>query len=457
MVSYSALLLQERSFGQGWAAASAALFCRAGEQLPDFGRDAKQAAGEEGAALPPPRAPLRFAGAPARDRSLSAAPPRLASPPPRRAGPAFLRRRRPPPPAPLPASSARSASPPPCCRCRRCSSLSGGGSSTSAPAKAGEERADAPRPPPLPVRLPCPPASLAAPQPRAPARPAEMAEKPGRRRRRHLRLLLLAVAFAALTGRGYADDFDLEDALDGGPPTKRPTHKPPKKSSGGTGELDLLDYFDTPPERTTKPAKATTGPFPRKPDDGRWNVLHTTTTTKQPKTTKPPPKKTPANDPDGFDLADALDDRNGGQGGGPPNVSPGRGSKGRGGKGGEPGISDDDLVDILGGGEYQPEKKKGGSGGSGGGDSNYDDGTLVETGTIAGIVSGLAMALIGAVSSYISYQQKKFCFSIQQGLNAEYVKGENMEAVVTEEPQVKYSVLEPQSAEPPPPQENAKV
>lgn len=41
-------------------------------------------------------------------------------------------------------------------------------------------------------------------------------------------------------------------------------------------------------------------------------------------------------------------------------------------------------------------------------------GALVETGTIAGIVSGLAMALIGAVSSYISYQQKKFCFSIQR-------------------------------------------
>uniref|UniRef100_A0A8C7E6L4 CD99 antigen-like protein 2 n=1 Tax=Naja naja TaxID=35670 RepID=A0A8C7E6L4_NAJNA len=67
--------------------------------------------------------------------------------------------------------------------------------------------------------------------------------------------------------------------------------------------------------------------------------------------------------------------------------------------------------------------------------SSASPGALVETGTIAGIVSGLAMALIGAVSSYISYQQKKFCFSIQQGLNAEYVKGENMEAVVTEEPQ----------------------
>lgn len=41
-------------------------------------------------------------------------------------------------------------------------------------------------------------------------------------------------------------------------------------------------------------------------------------------------------------------------------------------------------------------------------------GTVAETGTIAGIASGLAMALIGAVTSYISYQQKKFCFSIQR-------------------------------------------
>lgn len=37
-----------------------------------------------------------------------------------------------------------------------------------------------------------------------------------------------------------------------------------------------------------------------------------------------------------------------------------------------------------------------------------------ETGTIAGVASALAMALIGAVTSYISYQQKKFCFRIQR-------------------------------------------
>ncbi|XP_053230310.1 CD99 antigen-like protein 2 isoform X1 [Podarcis raffonei] len=268
-------------------------------------------------------------------------------------------------------------------------------------------------------------------------------------------LLLAAVALAALSGRGYADDFDfnLEDALDDGIPTKRPTPKPPKKPSSGTGDLDLADYFDTPPEMTTKSTKVTTGPYPRKPDDIHWNVMHTTT--KQPKTTKAPPKKVPAKDPMDFDLSDALDDHNPGQGGGTPNVNPGGGSKGTGGRGGKPGFSDDDLAGIVDEGGYQPDKKKGGSSGSGGSDN--DGALVVETGTIAGIVSGLAMALIGAVSSYISYQQKKFCFSIQQGLNAEYVKGENMEAVVTEEPQVKYSVLEPQTAEPPPPQENAKV
>lgn len=280
-----------------------------------------------------------------------------------------------------------------------------------------------------------------------------MAEKP---RCPRLLVLLLAVAFAALSGRGYADesDFSLEDALLDDLPTKRPTQKPSKKTSSETGDLDLADFFDTPLETTTKPLKATTKPYPRKPDDVHWNIL-ATTTTKQPKTTKSPPRKPPVKDPMDFDLADAIDDSNDGQGGGMPNVNPGGGSKGRGGRGGKHGISDDDLAKIVDEGGYHPDKKKGASGGSG--DSDYNDGALVETGTIAGIVSGLAMALIGAVSSYISYQQKKFCFSIQQGLNAEYVKGENMEAVVTEEPQVKYSVLEPQSAEPPPPQENAKA
>ncbi|NXD82562.1 C99L2 protein, partial [Halcyon senegalensis] len=209
--------------------------------------------------------------------------------------------------------------------------------------------------------------------------------------------------------------------------------------SPATG-FDLADYFDTPLETTTKPARPTPKPFPRpgKPDNSIWDVIQTTTT-KRPKTTRPPPKHNPEKNPMDFDLADALDDKNDRKDGGRPDVRPGEG------------FSDDDLASIVDGG-YSPDKKKGKSTLL----SLHPTGTVVETGTIAGIASGLAMALIGAVSSYISYQQKKFCFSIQQGLNAEYVKGENMEAVVSEEPQVKYSVLQTQSAEPPK-QDSAKM
>ncbi|KFP39104.1 CD99 antigen-like 2, partial [Chlamydotis macqueenii] len=149
-----------------------------------------------------------------------------------------------------------------------------------------------------------------------------------------------------------------------------------------------------------------------------WDVIHSTTT-KRPKTTRAPPKHNPGKNAMDFDLADALDDKNDRKDAGKPDIRPGEA------------FSDDDLAGIVDGG-YSPDKKKGDGGST---DSNYDGGRVAETGTIAGIASALAMALIGAVSSYISYQQKKFCFSIQQGLNAEYVKGENVEAVVSEEPQ----------------------
>ncbi|XP_053895186.1 CD99 antigen-like protein 2 isoform X1 [Malaclemys terrapin pileata] len=269
-------------------------------------------------------------------------------------------------------------------------------------------------------------------------------------------LLLLAAALAALLGRGYgddSDDFRLEDALDDHS-TKRPTPKLPKKPLDGTGYGDGLDDFSLSDALDDLSTKRPTPTLPRKPSGGTdislWDVIHTTTT-KKPKTTKAPPKKNPAKDPADFDLSDALDDQNDGKGGGKPNVKPGEGSKGKDNpsRGGKQAFSDDDLAGVLDDGKYHPDKKKGGS--------DYDAGTTAETGTIAGIASALVVALVGAVSSYISYQQKKFCFSIQQGLNAEYVKGENTEAVVTEEPQVKYSVLETQSAEPPPPQDTAKV
>ncbi|XP_037367723.1 CD99 antigen-like protein 2 isoform X3 [Talpa occidentalis] len=153
-----------------------------------------------------------------------------------------------------------------------------------------------------------------------------------------------------------------------------------------------------------------------------------TTTTKRPGTTRAPAKPE-----DDFNLADALDDRND-RDDGLRKPSAGGG-----------GITDQDLEDIL--GDYKPDKGKG--------DGRYDSndgsesGMSAETGTIAGVASALAMALVGAISSYVSYQQKKFCFSIQQGLSADYVRGENLEAVVCEEPQVTYMALPSQAAQPP--------
>uniref|UniRef100_A0A803J4M2 CD99 antigen-like protein 2 n=1 Tax=Xenopus tropicalis TaxID=8364 RepID=A0A803J4M2_XENTR len=214
---------------------------------------------------------------------------------------------------------------------------------------------------------------------------------------------VFALACLALSWRVYGDDFDLYDAL--GDPTEKPKPKPPKPPKSPThdsGDLDLSDFFDTPVKTTTKSPRLP----PKQPD------LRFSTTTKKPRTTKIPPKK-----------SDSKDKPSGGR---------------------QYDISDSDLDDILNDG-YNPDKKKGGGGGGGGGgratgqgDNDGSDtgfGSQAETGTIAGIASALAMALIGAVSSYISYQQKKFCFSIQEGLNAEYVKGEHMEAVVSEEPQ----------------------
>ncbi|XP_072287898.1 CD99 antigen-like protein 2 isoform X2 [Pyxicephalus adspersus] len=229
-------------------------------------------------------------------------------------------------------------------------------------------------------------------------------------------VLLVAAVWSA---HGQDDDFNLEDALDFVPTEKpKPAPKPPKPPKKLSDELDLSDFFDP-----TQPPKVIPKPPPRRPDIPTTKKPH-------PSTNKPPKKP----DPNDFDLSDALDGKNDRPAGGG-------------------GFSDSDLDDIFNDG-YKPDKGKGGRGGGRGSSDagnrdNTDTGALAETGTIAGIASALAMALIGAVSSYISYQQKKFCFSIQQGLNAEYVKGEHMEGVVSEEPQVKYSSLQSQSAVPP--------
>lgn len=237
--------------------------------------------------------------------------------------------------------------------------------------------------------------------------------------------LLLIAAFAALALRGSAeDDFDLSDALDD--PLPKPPSKPTKRPAQNEDYSDLdFDMFD----KTTKVPKTTTTKAPPRITPGRKVV-----TPKPKPITRAPPRPPAKPDPDDFDLRDALDENNDKKGGG------------RGGKS-DLGFSDKDLEDLAGDG-YTPDKTRDGN------DSPSDqgnNGSLEQTGTIAGIASALAMALIGAVSSYISYQQKKFCFSIQEGLNAEYAKGQAMEGVTVavEEPQVQQTLLKSESAEPP--------
>ncbi|NP_001406439.1 CD99 molecule like 4 precursor [Rattus norvegicus] len=213
-------------------------------------------------------------------------------------------------------------------------------------------------------------------------------------------LVCLVFSLATLVQRGYGDfdDFNLEDAL-----------------------------------KETSSVKQ------------RWDHI-TTTTTRRPGTTRAPSNPMEL---DGFDLEDALDDRNDLDG-------PKKPSTGEGG-----GWSDKDLEDILGGGGYKPDKNKGGGGGYG----SHDDpgsGAVTDPGTIAGLVSTLAVALLGAVSGYLSYQHRKFCFSVLRGLEEAYMKGENLEAVVCEEPRMEASMCEAppvtdstqhtQPAEPPAPE-----
>ncbi|XP_031647669.1 CD99 antigen-like protein 2 isoform X7 [Oncorhynchus kisutch] len=146
---------------------------------------------------------------------------------------------------------------------------------------------------------------------------------------------------------------------------------------------------------------------------------------------------------DGFDLSDALDDVSIATAATPKAV------EGAGAASDEFDLSDalDPNNDIGG-----KDKNKGQAGGHGGGQSAADDNnldTMAETGTIAGIISAIGLALVGAVTSYVSYQKKKLCFSIQQSLNADLVKTDNPDAVVATEPQVQQTLLEPPNAEPP--------
>ncbi|XP_069061189.1 CD99 antigen-like isoform X2 [Pleurodeles waltl] len=208
-------------------------------------------------------------------------------------------------------------------------------------------------------------------------------------------VLLLCLACAATLIRGQ-DDFDLSEAVDFEDPTPAPTPKKPvitKKpgSDDGTG-FDLGDALGGAGIPTKKPAPR---PVPGGADD--------------------------------FDLAGAIDgDSNLPTKKPVPRPNPG---------GGTGTFGDEDLFDAAGFDPNKPDKP------SGDGQSNTNDNPEEQkTSVVAGIVSAVGVALIGAVSSFIAYQKKKLCFKNSDG------DGENVDMQQhggdKAEPQVRRTLLE---------------
>ncbi|MEE6469047.1 hypothetical protein FKM82_008478 [Ascaphus truei] len=157
----------------------------------------------------------------------------------------------------------------------------------------------------------------------------------------------------------------------------------------GQNEFDLSDAFDNPAETTPKPV----------------------------------PSKKPAGD--GFDLGDAVghgDDMHK-----KPTIKP---QPGHGGAGGHE-FGDDDLFDAAGGKQSpnHPGEDQG----------QHPKEEAAQPGVVAGVVSAVGVALVGAVSSFIAYQKKKLCFKggdDPENVNMESHKGEQRE------PQVQSSLLQ---------------
>uniref|UniRef100_A0A3B3T659 CD99 molecule-like 2 n=1 Tax=Paramormyrops kingsleyae TaxID=1676925 RepID=A0A3B3T659_9TELE len=200
--------------------------------------------------------------------------------------------------------------------------------------------------------------------------------------------LLFVKIFSVLAIKVFCQDLSLFDALDE-LQDKTPTMKPnPGATGGGAGGAGGGS-----PGATMKPNPGPTrggtgGAGGGRSEDGMKTI------TKAPVRPKPKPAA------DDFDLSDALD---------PKNDIVEKGKSERGGQ-----FTDDDLSSITNGGGYAPDKGRG-EGRSSTVDSadGATSDTTMESGTIAGIVSALAMTLLGAAGSYISYQKKRLCFSVQ--------------------------------------------
>ncbi|KAL4608865.1 CD99 antigen-like protein 2 isoform X1 [Arapaima gigas] len=141
--------------------------------------------------------------------------------------------------------------------------------------------------------------------------------------------------------------------------------------------------------------------------------------------------------PQGFDLSDAFDDKpaptkqpekpKSGGGGfdlndavhpDPVTQKPNVVHNNDGGTGGGS-FKDSDLNIFDGDKGYKPDSTGGGGARAAdpayGGGGAADEPQAAGSGQIAGIVSAVGVALIGAASSYFAYQKKKLCFNVQGG------------------------------------------
>nr|XP_029523110.1 CD99 antigen-like protein 2 isoform X3 [Oncorhynchus nerka] len=197
-----------------------------------------------------------------------------------------------------------------------------------------------------------------------------------------------------------------------------------------TQDLDLSDAFDfddpttTVPKQPKEPAKDPS-PEPEKPagippKEGG--------TDPKPLDPKPVDPKKPAEDPVPGKPA-VVPPKDGGTGGGS--------------------FGDNDLFDVSDNDNYKPDPGKGGgaraadpapSDPNGGGGAPADQPQAEEAGSgqIAGIVSGIGVALLGAASSYFAYQKKKLCFKVQGGEDPE--SGKNAHGAQSD-PQVMSNLL----------------
>ncbi|XP_067841817.1 CD99 molecule isoform X2 [Heptranchias perlo] len=144
------------------------------------------------------------------------------------------------------------------------------------------------------------------------------------------------------------------------------------------------------------------------------------------------PKK-PNSDSKDFDLDVAVD----GEDIYTPTKKPSNKPHG-GGSGGE--FGDSDLINAA-GDNYNPDQtnSKGRSAGGRSDDTNQGSDQGQGTGTIAGIISGVLLAVVGGASSYIAYQKKKLCFSLQGNSTEQSTKQDNVHGQ-REDPQ-SYSTL----------------